>query len=209
MVDNSGLRLITLKCDKCGSLLNADPEDVVYYCNSCDTGYEIINETDEIVEVTVDFALPTNPIDAEVVYLPFWVFDAYIDITSRDASGTLGSMSSFIKTKVGVGEQEKPVEKFYVPAFETSMENIKKLGLEFTRQQPDFDLLKKNRITGCIYSSQDAEKIADFIFLSSEAEKPDMMKDISYTLNLTSPHVVAFPFYKADGLTDGILGIRI
>jgi hypothetical protein len=209
MADTSGLRLVALKCEKCGSLLNADPGDVVYYCNNCDTGYEIISETDEIVEVAVDFALSGNPMDAEVVYLPFWVFDADIDISSRDAGGTLGSMARFIKTKVGAGDQEKPVEKFYVPAFETSMENIKKLGLEFTRQQPDFDLIKKDRITGCVYSSQDAEKIADFIFLSSEAEKPDMMKHISYTLNLTSPHVVAFPFYKADGLTDGILGIRI
>jgi len=92
-----------------------------------------------------------------------------------------------------------------------TMENIKKLGLEFTQNQPDYDTIKKDKIKGCIYSREDAEKIADFIFLSLEAEKADMLKDISYSLGLSSPKIVGIPFYRTDNsdLVDGILGIEL
>ena len=208
MTQASGLRLVALKCKKCGSLLDADPKDVVYYCSNCGTGYEIINEKDELVALDINFALPKKALDAEIVYFPFWVFNADININERNASGTLGSVVDFIKGKITGGP--KSIEKFYVPAFETSMENIKKLGLEFTRNQPDFDTLKKDKLKGCTYSSRDAEKIADFIFLSMEAEKPDMLKNISYTLGLSSPKVIGMPFYRDDaGFIDGIFGIKI
>jgi len=207
----SGLRLVALKCEKCGSLLDAGQSDVVYYCNNCDTGYELINEKDDLVPVDVEFALPENTRDAEIIYYPFWVFDTDIEISSREASGTIGSLGKFIKKKVGAEGDVKPVEKFYVPAFDTSMENIKKLGLEFTQNQPDYDTIKKDKIKGCIYSREDAAKIADFIFLSLEAEKADMLKHISYSLGLSSPKIVGIPFYRTDnsGLVDGILGIEL
>ncbi len=208
MTQASGLRLVALKCRKCSSLLDADPKDVVYYCNNCGTGYELINEKDELVALDIDFALPKKAVDAEAEYYPFWVFNADIKINERDASGTLSSVVDFIKGKITGGP--KPIEKFYVPGFETPMENIKKLGLEFTRNQPDFDILKKDKLKGCIYSSRDAGKIADFIFLSMEAEKPDMLKGISYDLGLSSPKVIGIPFYRdGTGFIDGIFGIRI
>lgn len=204
----SGLRLITLKCEKCGSLLNADPKDVVYYCGHCGTGYELISEKDELVPMNIDFAVSKKPVDAAVVYLPFWVFDADIQIGSRDSSG---SVTGFLKKALGGNDSERTVDKFYVPAFDAPLENIKKLGLEFTKHQPDLETIKKDRITGGICSSRDAEKLADFIFLSSEAEKPDTLKHISYTMGLSNKRVVGIPFYKTSekGLTDGILGIKI
>ena len=100
MTDPSGLRLVALKCEKCGSLLDADQNDVVYYCNNCDTGYELINEKDELVPAEVDFALPANVMDAEIIYYPFWVFDADVEISSRDASGT-GILGDIFKKKGG------------------------------------------------------------------------------------------------------------
>lgn len=209
MTDASGLRLVTLKCEKCGSLLNAGPEDVVYYCNNCDTGYELIGDKDELVPVNIDFAVPSPARDGEIIYYPFWVFDANIEISSRDTSGNLGSAIGFLK-KV-LGKDDRPIEKFYVPAFDTSIDNIKKLGLEFTKHQPDFDTVKKDRITGTRCSSEDAEKLADFIFLSLEAEKPDMMRQITYDLGLSGKKVVGIPFYRSGqaGFVDGILGIKI
>jgi hypothetical protein len=67
------------------------------------------------------------------------------------------------------------------------------------------------KIKGCTYSSKDAMKFADFIFLSLEAAKSDTLRNISYDLGLSSPKVVAIPFYKlsGSGLTDGIMGITI
>lgn len=211
MTDPSGLRLVALKCEKCGSLLDADQNDVVYYCNNCDTGYELINEMDELAPAEVDFALPANVLDAEVIYYPFWVFDTDIKISSRDASGTSSVSGELFKKKQNDGDVTNSVKKFYVPAFDTSLENIKQLGLGFTRQQPDYETVKKDKIRGCIYSSKDAEKIAEFIFLSLEAEKPDMIRSISYDLGLSSPKIVGMPFYRTDGsgLVDGILAIGL
>ena len=206
MTEHSGLRLIPLKCKKCGSLLNADTRDVVYYCGNCDSGFELINEKDELVPVNIDFAIPNKNMDTEKIYLPFWVFDADIKINSRDAAG---SITGFIMNIFGA--KNKHGGKFYVPAFETSLENIRKLGLEFTKSQPEFNIIKKGKLNGCSCSSKDAEKIADFIFLSIEAGKSDMLKNITYSLGLSSPKVIAVPFYKlsGSGMIDGIIGISI
>lgn len=206
MTDHSGLRLVPLKCKKCGSLLNADTRDVVYYCGNCDSGFELINEKDELVPVNIDFAIPNKKMDTEKIYLPFWVFDANIKISSRDAAG---SITGFIMNIFGA--ENKSAGKFYVPAFETSLENIRKLGLEFTKSQPEFDVIKKGKLNGCSCSSKDAEKIADFIFLSIEAGKSDMLKSITYSLGLSSPKVIALPFYKlsGSGMVDGIIGVNI
>jgi len=206
MAQHSGLRLVALKCQKCGSLLNADTKDVVFYCSNCDSGFELINEKDELVPVNIDFAIPNKKMNAEVVYYPFWVFDANIKISGRDAAG---SITGFIMNIFG--KEDKMVGKFYVPAFETSLENVRKLGLEFTKGQPEFESLKKGKLKGCSYSSKDAMKFADFIFLSMEAGKSDMLRSISYDLGLSSPKVIAIPFYKVSGsgLMDGIMGITI
>ncbi len=203
---HSGLRLVALKCQKCGSLLNADTKDVVFYCGSCDSGFELINEKDELVPVNIDFAIPNKKMNSEVVYYPFWVFDANIKINSRDAAG---SVTGFIMNIFG--KEDKKVGKFYVPAFETQLENTRKLGLEFTNRQPEFDVLKKGKLKGCTYSSKDAMKFADFIFLSMEAGKSDTLRSISYDLGLSSPKVIAIPFYKlsGSGFTDGIMGITV
>jgi len=206
MTQHSGLRLVALKCQKCGSLLNADTKDLVFYCGNCDSGFELINEKDELVPVSIDFAIPNKKMNAEIVYYPFWVFDANVKINSRDAAG---SITGFIMNIFG--KEDKQVGKFYVPAFETTLENIRKLGLEFTKGQPEFDVLKKGKLKGCTYSSKDAVKFADFIFLNMEAAKPDTLRSISYDLGLSSPKVIAIPFYKlsGSGLMDGIMGITI
>ncbi len=206
MTEHSGLKLVPLKCQKCGSLLNADTKDVVYYCGNCDSGFELINETDELKPVYIDFAIPNKKTNAEMAYYPFWVFDANINISSRDAAG---SITGFLKNIFGA--EDKKVGRFYVPGFETSLENIRRLGLEFTKSQPEFDTIKKGKLKGCSCSSKDAEKIADFIFLGIEAAKPDMLKSITYSLGLSSPKLIAVPFYKSgdSGMVDGLIGISI
>ncbi len=210
MAEASGLRLVALKCNKCGSLLRAEPNDLVYYCNNCGTGFELINEKDELVVVNIDFALPIKKQDAEILYLPFWVFETDIRINSRDSSATPGSAAGFIKNIFSGGDGRKPVTKFYVPAFDTPITNIRKLGIEFTKNQPELESIKKDKLTGCRFSSRDAQKFADFIFLSIEAEKPDMLKNITYSLGLSSPRAIGIPFYKTGvSMTDGILGITI
>jgi len=77
--------------------------------------------------------------------------------------------------------------------------------------QTEFDVLKKGKLKGCSYSSKDAMKIADFIFLSMEAAKSDTLRSILYDLGLSTPKVIAIPFYKlsGSGLKDGIMGITI
>jgi hypothetical protein len=169
-------------------------------------GFELINEKDELVPVNIDFAIPNKKMNVEIIYYPFWVFDANIKINSRDAAG---SITGFIMNIFG--KEDQKVGKFYVPAFETSLENTRKLGLEFTKGQPEFDVLKKGKLNGCTYSSNDAMKFADFIFLGLEAAKSDTLRSISYDLGLSSPKVIAIPFYKlsGSGLMDGIIGITI
>ena len=67
------------------------------------------------------------------------------------------------------------------------------------------------KMTGFNFSKYDARKIAEFIFLSIEAEKSDTLKDIDYNLDVKSIQVLGIPFYKQpDGkLRDAVLGIEV
>jgi hypothetical protein len=66
-------------------------------------------------------------------------------------------------------------------------------------------------MTGFNFSKDDARKIAEFIFLSIEAEKSDTLKDIKYDLDVKSIQVLGIPFYKQPNgkLKDAVLGIEV
>ena len=66
-------------------------------------------------------------------------------------------------------------------------------------------------MTGFSFTKEDAKKIADFIFLSMEAEKSDTLKNIDYDLTVNKTEVLGVPFYKlANGrLKDAVLGIEV
>ncbi len=197
-------KLIAVKCKSCDSGLTVEMNDNIVYCSSCGNGWEIVNE--ELVPVDIGFAKPLIQEQGELVYKGFWMVDAYVKIHSRDSSG--GWISSLFG---GANKTEGDV-MFYVPAFWMPIESAKQIGVTFTTKNAVPSPEKYNvKLTGFNYTKEDAKKIAEFIFLSIEAEKNDTVRNISYDLKVKSYKVLGVPFYKQPNgrLKEAITGIEV
>ncbi|MGH2574885.1 MAG: hypothetical protein ACRDFC_04200, partial [Ignavibacteria bacterium] len=189
----------------CDSGLVIEVNDNVVYCSSCGNGYEIIK--DKLEPIEINFAKPLLPSQGELLYKPFWLLNTHLNIHSRDSSG--GWLSNIFG---GSSNKTQGNVLFYVPAFWMTIDSVKNIGGTFTQKNPVASPQKYNvKMTGFNFSKEDAKKIAEFIFLSIEAEKSDMIKNIQYDLNVQSTQVLGVPFYKLTNgrLKDAVLGIEI
>ena len=197
-------RLIAVKCKSCDSGLTVDVNDTIVYCSSCGNGWEIIK--DELHPIEIGFAKPILQGNGELVYKGFWLVDAHVKILSRDSSG------GWITSLFGSDNKTEGNITFYVPAFWLTIESVKNIGSQFTLRNPVPNPEKFNvRITGFTFNKEDAKKIAEFIFLSLEAEKNDTIRNIDYDLKVNSYRVLGIPFYKQPNgkLRDAVLGTEV
>jgi hypothetical protein len=197
-------KLIALKCTSCGSGLTVEINDNVVYCSNCGNGYEIAD--DKLVPMEINFAHPAIQGQGEVVYKPFWLMNINVNITSRDAAG------GFVSNLFGGSSKMSGDVLFYVPAFWMTIDSVKNIGGAFTMKNPVASPQKYNvKMTGFTFSKEDAKKIAEFIFLSIEAEKSDTVRNIEYQMNVNSIQVLGVPFYQQPNgkLKDAVLGIEV
>jgi len=198
-------KLIALKCKKCDSGLTVEVNDNVVYCSSCGSGFEIIDG--ELVPMEINFAKPMISGQGEMVYKPFWLLKTNLKILSRDSSG--GWLSNIFGGNSNKTEGEV---LFYVPAFWMTIDSVKNLGCTFTQRNPVASPQKYNvKMTGVNFSKEDARKLAEFIFLSIEAEKSDTIRNIQYQIDVKSTEMLGIPFYRLPngGFKDAVLGIEV
>lgn len=198
-------KLIAVKCKSCDSGLTVEVNDSIIYCSSCGNGWEIVN--DQLVPLEINFAKPLVQGQGEVIYKPFWLLDIFVNITSRDSSG--GWISNLFG---GNSNKTNGNVLFYVPAFWMNIESAKILGVNFTQRNPVASPQKYSvKMKGMNFSREDARKIAEFIFLSIEAEKSDTVRSITYTMEVKSSQMLGVPFYKEPNgkLKDAVLGLEI
>ena len=193
-----------IKCKNCGSGLVVEINDNVTYCSSCGSGFEIING--EFQPIQINFAAAALKSEGDLVYKPFWLLKSNVNILERTSSGGI------MKNIFGGSSSSSGDIIFYIPAFTCSLDSLKEIASTFTTKNPVASPQKYNvKLTGFSYGKEDAKKLAEFILISFEAEKSDMMKTFRYEINFDSCEVLGIPFYKrADGrLKDALLGIEI
>lgn len=186
---SESIQLKLLRCPECSSNLTGEKEGVFLYCPGCGGGFRLHEQ--ELGKVPVYFA---KKVQEPTSYLPFWAFDATLNLVDTESKR---SLKSVLGTRAGLVRlfQERGGVRFYVPAFAGDLEAAKPAGLQLTEDQPDLEFVEKQpKIEGFTVSLEDAEKLADFLFLTSEIEQPDMMRKLEYTLTLSNPMVVVIGF---------------
>ncbi len=183
-----------LSCKNCGSMLQSEGREVVFHCENCGRGYAL--EQGELNPVTTEFAVAKlQEPGQQVEYHPFWVLRAEVDIRSRSARG------GFMSAIRGSGTPTEGDVNFYVPAFDAPLETVKEIAMHFTVSQPKYEKTdgRGRALAGCAHSEEFARGFADFVLLSLEAEKPDTMRSIDYSLDFTGSSILAVPFVTLDG----------
>lgn len=200
----SDFKLEAIKCKNCGSGLVVEINDCVTYCGSCGSGFEIVNG--ELHPIEINFASTAIPGNSEVVYKPFWLMRTNVEILERTSN------SGFLKNLFGGQKGTSGEITFYIPAFYCHLDSLKNIASEFTKKNPVASPQKYNaKLTGFAYGKDDAKKLAEFLLISFEAEKSDMMKTFKYRMDFNSCEILGVPFYNINNgrFKDAILGIEI
>lgn len=200
----SEFKLEAIKCKNCGSGLMVELNDLITYCTNCGSGFEILGG--EMRPIDINFAQPARPAEGEIVYKPFWILKTSVTILERTSSG------GFLKNLFGGNDGSGGRIKFYIPAFRMPVDNLREMASAFTIKDPVPSPQKFNvKVTGFTYGREDAQKIAEFLLISFEAEKSDTMKTFRFEMNVDSYEILGIPFYKLSNgnLRDAIIGLSI
>ncbi|MEW6308512.1 MAG: hypothetical protein AB1492_05645 [Bacillota bacterium] len=174
----------------------AKPGEVAFLCKQCGVGCEAVD--DELVQVPVEFAVPKRDPGALACYLPVWVFAAQLKLSRQSAGFSLfGGRNS--------GEYDL---KFYVPAFAGGLATLKQLGAGLTRKQPEYDTILRQQLAGIALRREDAKRVADYLLITIEAEKPDMLQGLTYSLELSQAKLLGIPCVRqGDKLKEALTGL--
>jgi hypothetical protein len=208
---SAGLRLIRLDCAACGAPLAAEGDDVVYYCTACRTGFRLREEEAEGAQglERVEVAFVALPGATASRHLPFWLLPARVSFAERQAAG--GSFAGLVRFFTGgASETGSPPGEgtFAIPAFAASLGEVTALARRYTEGLPRLAERLGEKLTGGCRSVADARKLAHFTLIASEAEKPDTLKSLSYTINFGAPRLLGVPFVDRGGrLVDAHFGL--
>ena len=182
-----GLQLVPLRCPGCGSSLDGGSDGVLLYCRGCGGGYEL--STDDALEpVPVSFAVYTA---SSRTFHPFWVFDASLTLGAREAQR---SLTQRLTRPAGLTRlfEERGALSFYCAAWPSDLDAERSWSLHLTREQPQLAPAERQpRIEGLALSQADARAVAEHVFLASEIEQADVVRDLEYALRLTNPRLIA------------------
>ena len=115
-------------------------------------------------------------------------------ITSRETQGF--SVKATLSGAQGADPLWQQAARLWVPAFGLSLDLAKNWGAYLTRTQPALrpgPAPQDVPLRGCVVALEDARKLAEFVVLSIEAERPDMLRSIAFTLPDGTPELWVLP----------------
>jgi hypothetical protein len=122
---------------------------------------------------------------------PFWVFDAGLQIRSRDSKRRIRSLLSLAPRGLSRLFEERGRLQLYCAAFGGDLEAGLSWSLHLTREQPELEETAPAAVQPVAFGRDDARRLADFVYLSSEIEAPDLVRSIDYELDLRDPQLLA------------------
>ncbi len=185
-----------LKCPGCGAPIKAKARDMVLKCSHCDKISIYSREESSLKDLNYTIAGVSKESNGELVYVPFWVINAELDVRREKISG--GAISRFIKDK----RQMRGTRDFYVcAADEIPEEYSREWNMELTLDQPQLTEVSDFKDGSRAKMTMDkdvAGENAEFLFLRYETEIPGTLQDLDYNFRINSAKVVFLPTWKSN-----------
>jgi hypothetical protein len=164
------IKLVPLECVHCQTALAANENEVAWLCAQCGQGTQLTG--DGLAPVKVVWCAGRTGVTG-IHWLPFWAFQGRVIMGRRETySGH---------------EQANPLwnapVRFYIPAFSTTMDTVESLGAALTKAQPAFKPGQPSGVlSDCSLLPEDAATAAEFVVLTIEAERRDMLKKVEFRI---------------------------
>jgi hypothetical protein len=185
----TGIRMVVLSCPACSSSLSGWSDSTFFYCANCGGGFEL-NAGQQLDPVKVYFARYRN---GNSTFLPFWAFDATLQVQEREAKRGLGALLTSNTGLIKLFHKNGAL-RFYIPASGEPDDHDAR-GLQLTLEQPEPEFFQRmQEIPPVRLSTADARKVADYMFLTSEISQRDTLRSLRYELTLTNPILIVIGF---------------
>lgn len=199
--------LVPLDCAACGAALAAEPDDAVFYCTACHSGFRFDPGARRGL-APVEVAFVADPRRSAEGHLPFWSLPARVELTVREASG--GAVRKLIRFFGGGESADATDVTFVLPAFRLPIADAVQVALRYTRELPALDQLLGERLTGGVHDVDDAVKMAHYVLVASEVRKPDTLKELDYRLTPGTPGLLGVPWVRrGDERVDAVFGLPL
>jgi hypothetical protein len=189
------MKVLQIKCPRCQQPIYSKTKDLTFYCPHCRT----MHVRDGGVNI-IDFDIAEFNVNAppDRVYMPFWRLFSTVRINqSQVTGGTLHKLGRLLKGTVDGGNVF-----IYVPAWETEVQEFKRWSMGMTESQPIYslrmDFNNVERVATAV-SKEEAMRMADFVIVTMEAEKPGTLQYLNYSLQVHDARLIYLPFVKGPG----------
>ncbi|MBM4237114.1 MAG: hypothetical protein FJ151_01350 [Euryarchaeota archaeon] len=184
------MKVVQVKCPACGNPIHMKERDSLFLCAQCN----MLHTREEGAErVEYEIAEFSPNARGERIYMPFWRLYCSFVIRSKSVEGgTLFRLSQWAK---GGGESGDMF--VYVPAGQLDVATFKRLATGLTANPPRYRTTLSFggvRRAPAVVTKKEAEKLADFVVVTMEAEKPGVLQRLDYELKVNDARVVYLPF---------------
>jgi hypothetical protein len=197
------MKVIQVRCPHCNNPIMMKQKDLLFYCDSCKTMH-VRDGGVSVVDYEIgDFGRGAPPGDR--VYVPFWrLYCSFMINNVKIEGGGIFKLSNWIK-----GGKETSGDIFiFVPASDFDPATFKRLAIMLTTMPPKYssrvDFYNVPRLPATM-SREEAVQMAHFVVITIEAEKPGILQDLDYSLNVNDARAVYLPFITSpQGLILGL-----
>ena len=181
-----------LTCPGCGAPLKAKVRDMLLDCGHCGNVLQFADG--EVVPVAYMIAAPVQQqSNAELLYVPFWIIRAELDVSHEDISG--GGIRRFISGQ----KQMRGVRDFYVCAADMPERDSRVWNMDLTLTQPEFadaGVFRDGTKVVTVMDRDTAIENAEFLFLRYETELPGTLQELEYTFHVQGSRILFIPVWK-------------
>ncbi len=191
------LKLEPLKCPKCGSVLKAKRKDLIYRCENC--GTFIYAPTGE--EIKVRILAFEEILQGSKYYMPLLAYYTKVEIYREDVKGFLAER--------GMGGEWIT----YIPAGgslpgEEVVRISKMLTANPPRNRSEVESFRDATPLPLEITIEEGEKLAEFIFLSYEVDRPGILQNLEYSFQAKFREIIYMPVYYDGGYRIGLRGYK-
>jgi hypothetical protein len=142
----------------------------------------LLSEKHGLVELGVDYSATLAP---NATGQPFWVADGHVVVQKRQTYS---------------GNQEREAQsfwsqprRFFIPAFTCLLEDFLSQGMNALLKPPALEPGLPARFLPVTLSAEDMPAAAEFIVMAIEAGRKDKLREINFSVELSSPNLWILP----------------